>query len=149
LPQRADHSAVAAMTNPAALNLEEPLAIDEAREASRAMARQRRAAEDTLQLMVERAAEAERRYRLALSEAFIRNTDGPVAVREAKARADCADRSYERDLAAGMVRVQTERLRGMEGERAQLRALVDWSSRLRLDERENYDGVTYGRRAAT
>lgn len=137
------------MTNPAALNLEEPLDISEAREASRAMARQRRAAEDTLQQMVERAAEAERQYRRALSEAFVNHTEGTAAAREAMARAVCADKSYERDLAAGMVKVQTERLRGLEGERSQLKSIVDWSSRLRLDEREVHDGTVYGRRAAT
>jgi len=135
------------MTNPAALNLEEPLEISEAREASRAMARQRRAAEDTLQQMVEHAAEAERVYRKAFSAAFIR-AEGTAAAREAKAKADSADECYARDLATGMVRVQMERLRGLEGERSQLKSIVDWSSRLRLDEQENIGGVTYGKRPA-
>jgi hypothetical protein len=135
------------MTNPAALNLEEPLEISEAREASRAMARQRRAAEDTLQQMVENAAETERLYRKAFSAAFIR-AEGTASAREAKAKADSADECYARDLAAGMVRVQTERLRGLEGERSQLKSIVDWSARLRLDEREIIGGVTYGKRPA-
>ncbi len=136
------------MTNPAALNLEEPLEINEARDASRVMARQRRAAEDSLQRTVEQSAEAERVYRKAFSQAFIA-AEGTAAAREAEAKAKSADECYARDLAAGMVRVQTERLRGLEGERSMLKSLVDWSSRLRLDEREVHDGVTYGRRAAT
>jgi hypothetical protein len=135
------------MTNPAALNLEEPLEISEAREASRAAARQRRAAEDTLQQAVETAAQAERLYRLAFSKAFIA-AEGTAAAREAKAKAESADECYRRDVAAGMVRVQTERLRGLEGERSMLKSLVDWSARLRLDEREVIGGMTYGKRPA-
>jgi hypothetical protein len=47
-----------------------------------------------------------------------------------------------------MVKVQTERLRGLEGERSMLKSLTDWSSRLRIDEREVIGGEVYGRRAA-
>ena len=133
------------MTNPVALHLEQPLAIDEARTAARAMAAQRRDAEDTLQTMVEEAAQTESDYRRAFSEAFVR-AEGTAAAREAKAKAESADECFRRDVAAGMVRVQTERLRGLEGERSLLKSLVDWSSRLRMDERENIGGETYGRR---
>lgn len=136
------------MTEHGALHLERPLEIDEARLASRRMAEQRRAAEDDLQRRVEAAAETERQYRLAFSKAFIA-AEGTAAAREAQAKAESADECYARDLAAGMVRVQTERLRGLEGERSQLRALTDWSMRLRIDEREIIDGEVYGRRART
>lgn len=131
-----------------ALHLERPLEISEARLASRRMAEQRRAAEDDLQHRVEAAAETERLYRLAFSKAFIA-AEGTAAAREAKAKAESADECYARDLAAGMVRVQTERLRGLEGERSQLKSLTDWSSRLRIDEREIVGGGVYGRRATT
>lgn len=136
------------MTEHGALHLERPLEIDEARLASRRMAEQRRAAEDELQRCVEQAAETERLYRLAFSRAFI-DAEGTAAAREAEAKAISANECYARDLAAGMVRVQTERLRGLEGERSQLKSLTDWSARLRLDEREVIGGVTYGRRAKT
>lgn len=136
------------MSEHGALHLERPLEIDEARLASRRMAEQRRAAEDDLQQRVERAAETERLYRLAFSRAFIA-AEGTAAAREAEAKAKSADECYARDLAAGMVRVQTERLRGLEGERSQLKSLTDWSSRLRIDEREIVGGEVYGRRAAT
>ena len=133
------------MSNPVALHLERPLEIDEARTAARAMASQRREAEQTLQACVERAAETERAYRQAFSVAFVK-AEGTAAAREAEAKAASADECYQRDLAAGMVKVQQERLRGLEGERSMLKSLVDWSSRLRLDEREVVGGHTYGRR---
>jgi hypothetical protein len=133
--------------NPVALHLERPLEIDEARTAARRMAEQRREAENALQAQVERAAETERAYRKAFSTAFV-NAEGTAAAREAEAKATSADECYERDLAAGMVKVQTERLRGLEGERSMLKSLTDWSSRLRLDEQENVGGQTFGRRAA-
>jgi hypothetical protein len=134
------------MTDHGALHLERPLEIDEARLASRRMAEQRRAAEDQLQHLVEDAAQTERLYRLAFSQAFIA-AEGTAAAREAEAKAKSADECYARDLAAGMVKVQTERLRGLEGERSQLKSLTDWSSRLRIDEREIIGGQVYGRRA--
>lgn len=133
--------------NPVALHLERPLEIDEARTAARRMAEQRREAENTLQAQVERAAETEREYRKAFSTAFV-NAEGTAAAREAEAKAASADECYARDLAAGMVKVQTERLRGLEGERSMLKSLTDWSSRLRLDEQETVGGQTFGRRAA-
>ena len=73
------------------------------------------------------------------AQAFIQ-AEGTAAEREAKAKAASADECYKRDLAAGMVKVQTERLRGLEGERSMLKSLVDWSARLRIDEREVVGG---------
>jgi hypothetical protein len=133
--------------NPVALHLERPLEIDEARTAARRMAEQRREAENALQAQVERAAETEREYRKAFSAAFVA-AEGTAAAREAEAKAASADECYARDLAAGMVKVATERLRGLEGERSMLKSLTDWSSRLRLDEQETVGGQTFGRRAA-
>ncbi|HTJ35912.1 MAG TPA: hypothetical protein VL738_22040 [Dactylosporangium sp.] len=133
--------------NPQALHLERPLEISEARTAARRMAEQRREAENALQAQVERAAETEREYRKAFSAAFVA-AEGTAAAREAEAKAASADECYARDLAAGMVKVATERLRGLEGERSMLKSLTDWSSRLRLDELEHVGGETFGRRAA-
>lgn len=125
------------MSNPAALTLEQPLDIDDARRAAHALAIQRRKAEDELRKATEEAAEAERTYRKSLA---LRLVNAPpeytAAQKEAWAKGEVADLSYARDLSAGMVRVMQERLRGLEGERAVLRALTEWSMRLRLDERE-------------
>lgn len=125
------------MTNPSALTLEHPLDIDDARRSSRRLAELRRAAEDDHERYAKEAAEAERQYRKAYSEAFVQ-ASGTAAEREAKAKALAADEAYERDLKASMVKVQVERLRGLEGERSQLKSLTEWSMRLQIDGRENY-----------
>lgn len=127
------------MTNPAALTLEHPLDIDDARRASRRLAELRRDAEDRHEALTEEAAEAERAYRKAFSVAFIQ-AQGTAGEREAKAKAAAADEAYVRDLKAGMVKVQVERLRGLEGERSQLKSLTEWSMRLSIDGRENFGG---------
>lgn len=123
------------MSNPRPLTLTDPLDIDEARKAARLLAGQRREAETTLENLTKAAADKEATYRRALAEAFIR-TEGTAAEREATARSQVADKSYERDVAAGMVKVQTERLRGLEGERAMLRAITEWSMRIDEEQRE-------------
>lgn len=125
------------MTNPAALTLEHPLDIDDARRASRRLAELRRDAEDAHAEMTKTAAEKEREYRKAYSLAFVAAT-GTAGEREAKAKAAAADEAYERDLASGMVKVQAERLRGLEGERSQLKSLTEWSMKLNIDGRESF-----------
>jgi hypothetical protein len=115
--------------NPNPLTLEQPLDIDDARRASRALATLRRDAEDALEKRTEEAAEKERQYRKAYATAFIQAT-GTAAEREAVAKSEASQEAYERDLAAGMVKVGVERLRGLEGERSQLKSLTEWSMRL-------------------
>jgi hypothetical protein len=125
------------VSNPQALTLEHPLDMDDARRASRRLAELRREAEDAHEQLTKEAAEAEREYRKAFAQAFVQ-AEGTAAEREAIARAQSADAGYERDLAAGMVKVQAERLRGLEGERSQLKSLTEWSMRLAIDGREDH-----------
>lgn len=118
------------------LVLDDPLDMDDARKASRALAQKRRAAEKMHEDQVEKAARAEAEYRKALARAFVDVTDGSAAQREAVARASVAHLSYERDLAVGLVKAFTEQLRGLEGERSMLKSLIEFSARLNLDGRE-------------
>lgn len=124
------------VSNPTALTIRNPLDLDDARIASRRLAELRRDAEDTHERLTHEAATAERDYRKAYAEAFLRS-EGTAAAREATARGLTADEAYKRDLAAGLVKVQVERLRGLEGERSQLKSIVEWSMRLRIDGRED------------
>lgn len=124
------------MSNPSPLTLEHPLDIDDARRASRRLAELRRDAEDAHERLTRDAAEAERVYRKAYARAFIR-AEGTAAEREAKAKAEASQEAFERDLAAGLAKVQVERLRGLEGERSQLKSLTEWSMRLHIDGRES------------
>jgi hypothetical protein len=127
------------VSNPQALTLEHPLDMDDARRASRRLAELRREAEDAHERLTQEAAEAEREYRKQYAQEFVA-AEGTAAEREAVARARSADKAYERDLAAGMVKVQAERLRGLEGERSMLKSLVEWSARLSIDGREDFEG---------
>ena len=123
--------------NPQALYIEHPLEIDEARRAARRLAEQRREAEQAHEDQVRVAADAEADYRKAYAHAFV-VAEGTAAEREAIAKSESASECRERDVAAGMVKVMGERLRGLEGERSMLKSLIDWSARLSLDGRENY-----------
>lgn len=115
--------------NPNPLTLENPLDIDDARRASRRLAELRRDAEDTHERLTRDAADAEHTYRKAYAKAFIQ-AEGTAAEREAIAKAESAGEARARDLAAGLAKVQIERLRGLEGERSQLKSLTEWSMRL-------------------
>lgn len=117
------------------LLLEQPLEISDARRASHALAQQRRAAEDDLKVLTEEAADAERLARKKLAECFLIAEGASAAQREAHARALAADAFYERDLKVGLVKACHERLRGLEGERSQLKTICEWSAKM------NFEGV--------
>ena len=121
--------------NPVPLTLEQPLEIDEARRASRVLAQQRRDAEDLLERQVEKAADAERSYRKSYAMAIVK-AEGPAVVKEAVAKDKAAEAGRDRDVQVGMVKVYTERLRGLEGERSMLKSLIDWSQRMAADEHQ-------------
>lgn len=112
--------------NPELMTLKDPLSINDAREASRTLAHTRRAVETELERQVIVAADKELAYRKAYSVAIVK-AEGAAPVREAIAKDKAAREARDRDIAQGMVKVLQERLRGLEGERAMLRALVDWS----------------------
>lgn len=112
------------------LLLENPLEIEDARRASRALAQQRRAAEEDLSRLTEEAAEAERAARKQLAQSFLIAKGDTAAMREADARSLAADAFYTRDLKVGLVKACHERLRGLEGERSQLKSIVEWSARM-------------------
>ena len=115
------------------LTLEQPLEISDARRAARRLADQRREAEQNLEAQVRTAADAEATYRKAYAKAFIA-AEGTAGEREAKAKAESVAEQIDRDVAAGMVKVLTERLRGLEGERSMLKSLLEWSMKMGADE---------------
>lgn len=121
------------MSSPAFLGpllLENPLEIDDARRASHALAEQRRAAEGDLERLTKDAAEKERAYRKKLAQCFLTADGASAAQREAHAKAEASDAGYDRDLAVGLVKACIERLRGLEGERSQLKSIVEWSAKM-------------------
>lgn len=62
------------------------------------------AAEDMHREQVQAAADAERQYRKAKAEAWLRAPEGTAAFREAQVNGVTADERYRRDLAVGMER---------------------------------------------
>ena len=112
------------------LLLEHPLEISEARRASHALAQQRRAAEADLDRLTREAAEKEREYRQTLAKSFLVAEGDTAAMREADAKSRASHAGYERDLAVGLVKACQERLRGLEGERSQLKTLSEWSAKM-------------------
>lgn len=123
--------------NPTALTLEDPLDLDDAREASRAVARNAGEAIKDLQRWGEAFAEAERDYRkaLAVKAAELRGDGHPATLVRDLARGDehVATLACDRDIASSMMDVCKERLRMIDGQRAALRQLTEWSRR--FDER--------------
>ena len=113
-------------TNPG-YHLDNPLHGGEAREAAHRLSEIRRRAEAELEAAIEKAGATEAAYRKTLARAFVTVDGATAAQREAAARSVASDAAYDRDLAAGMVKVCQERLRGLEGDRAMLRVLIEWS----------------------
>lgn len=74
---------------------------------------------DALKVEVRRYARAERDYRKAKREAWLRAPEGVVPQREAWVNAEVADQRYSRDLADGMKQTALEAVRS---HRAQLSA---------------------------
>jgi hypothetical protein len=119
--------------NPTPLSLGEPLDLDDGRRAASLLARQCRSAVDALDQAVVRHAEAEHSYRKAYASKLIelRGQAVPVGLCLELAKGDevVAKLKFDRDLAKGMIDVCRERLRQLDGERASLRQLLEWSQR--------------------
>lgn len=110
------------------MNHPEFFSFQQALAKSRDLASARRRAEDEYKDAIERAADAEADYRKRFAAVFL-EAEGTVAEREQKARAATADAARNRDISEGLARACLERLRGLEGERAMLRLLCEWSQR--------------------
>lgn len=117
--------------NPSALTLEDALQIDEARKAVHLIAVRRRSGRGALQKAEDDLAEKQRLYRRAKADAYVRRADmKPADALKVAVEADAADAEYARDVARGLMHAQEELLREIDGERASLHRLIDWSARL-------------------
>jgi hypothetical protein len=117
--------------NPTPLSLGDPLDLDDGRRAASMLARQCRDGVNNLDRAVKAHAEAEQSYRIAYATKLVelRSNATPVGIATEMAKGDesVARLKYERDLAKGMIDVARERLRQLDGERASLRQLLEWS----------------------
>lgn len=143
--------------NPIPLSLTDPVAFaqpldaHDAREALRQVAESRRQARDWYMRALANRAEKERDYRKARASTWALSTEGTAKEREDLVNERTSDQRYERDIADGIVRAALERIAEVDGERASLHRLIDWSMRLDPLAAEQPSGASSpigGRRAA-
>lgn len=79
--------------------------------------------------LIQQAAQADIDHARAYARAIV-EADGPVTVKEALAKSETVELRAKRDVLNDMKKVLQERCRMLEGERANLNGLVDWSKRL-------------------
>lgn len=105
------------------------LDFQEARSGYESNARARRAARENLTKALRNKAQAEHDYRKALSVAFAKHRSKGEGVGEAEihAKAEAASYALSRDMADAEAKGASARLAELEGERASLRQLVDFS----------------------
>jgi N12 class adenine-specific DNA methylase len=109
----------------------DPLDMDDARKASRRVSEMRRSAEAELRAAIEDRGQKEGAYRKALAQAIVRMRQehpATVAVDMAKGEDDVQEAMIAFRIAEGMVDAHKERLKTIEGDRSQLKSLIDWSS---------------------
>lgn len=120
----------------------DPLDMEDAREASRRSSVLRRQAEAELRAAVEDRAEKEGAYRKALAQKIV-ELRSECSATEAKERArgeePVVSKMIEFRVAEGMVDAHKERLKTIEGDRSQLKSLVDYSAGVRAALREAED----------
>jgi hypothetical protein len=120
-------------TNPTPLSLGDPLDLDDGRRAAARLARQCRDAVDALDRAVQSHAQAELTYRKAHAAKLVelRSEAIPATLCQDLSKGDpkVGQLKYERDLAKGIIDVSRERLRQLDGERASLRQLLEWSQK--------------------
>lgn len=111
---------------------QDPLDMDDAREAARRVSRLRRDAEAEFIAATEAAASAESAYRQALAKRIVELRAESVGTTEAqeRARGDCAKEMTAFRVAEGMLKAWDQRLRGIEGERSMLKSLIDYSAKV-------------------
>lgn len=109
--------------------------MDDAREASRRAARIRRDAEAEFREAIADCAAKEAHYRELLSKAIVdlKATTGvssTEATERARGEASVKQALINFRVAEGMLKAYEQRLRGIEGERSQLKSLIDYSARV-------------------
>jgi hypothetical protein len=124
------------VSNPLPLSLEEPMRFTqpldhtEARAALRECANNRHQARDWLQRATQQRAEKEKAYRKLRAQKWVGAPEGTAKMREDWVNDQSAQARYERDVAVGVIRAAEERLDEIDGERASLHRLIDWSMKI-------------------
>lgn len=109
---------------------QQPLEMDDARDALRECASARRQAREWKQNCMQEEAEKERLYRRARALAWLEAPEGTAKFREDWIADRTADVRFERDIAARLVKAADERLAEVDADRSSVHRLVDWSMKV-------------------
>ena len=117
-----------------------PFEIEDARAAAHKASEQQRGVEDSIRDASRKLADAERRYRLKLTETIFRlHADEGVAWTAcdviARGEVDVARLRYDRDVAKGILEAIQQQAFAFAADRRDLHRLIEWSQRrdLRID----------------
>jgi hypothetical protein len=108
--------------------MDEPLDYESGRVALKTINSRRMDALRDLENATQELTEAERAYRKERAR-VIGDLDGTALEKQVKLDGDTADFRHRRDGAEWAVKIIQERLRELDGQRASLHRLVEWSSR--------------------
>lgn len=120
----------------------DPLDMDDAREASRRSSQMRRQAEADHRAAVEKVGQAEGEYRKLLSQEIVKakaDHGATAALDIAKGDSKVVKALIDFRVASGMVDAAKERLKTVEGDRSQLRGLIDFSAGVRAVLHESHE----------
>lgn len=115
---------------PQPFTLQEPLDYEDAREAGKLYAKQRRDARENLEAAINTAKEKITAYRKAYALAFVSAQGDTAEARKADAQSRAADAEAAKWQAEQMVKVAHEKLAEIDGHRATFHRLVEWSKEL-------------------
>lgn len=108
---------------------DQPIDMDDARQALRACAENRHQAREWLQRATLDRAEKEREYRKERARAWS-SVEGTAKEKEDAVNDKTADQRYARDVAEGVIKAAQERLEEVDAERSSLHRLIDWSMKI-------------------
>lgn len=115
---------------PQPMTLTEPLDFEDAREAMKALAEQRKKTRGEFEQATGRLVDAEREYRKGRALARVKCEGSTAADRKDEIDAATADLRHVRDGAEWAVKICQEKLQEIDAQRASVHRLVEWSMRL-------------------
>jgi len=140
--------------NPIPLSLDKPfrfthpLDLEDARQACRECAESRRQAREWKQRAMQAEVDGEHAYRKLRAQAWLQAPEGTAKMREDWVNDFTADARRERDIAVRIVKSADERLAEIDGERASLHKLIEFSIRVTSAGEPAPDGEVIGARRA-
>ena len=126
---------------PQPMTLTEPIDYEDARQALKALAQQRKTYRQELEEATSRLVDSEREYRRGRATARVKCEATTAADRKEEIDGATADLRHVRDGAEWGVKIVQEKLEEIDAQRASVHRLVDWSMKLDPFAQEQRDRV--------